>query len=75
MSHVPHLGARPGPLPPRPVQTAQPCASLSWNEVMPVHILGGRKERTNEEFALNAFFLKTINNQNSLRDHGNCFGK
>lgn len=28
---------------------------------------------TNEEFALNAYFLKTINNQNALKDHGNCF--
>lgn len=36
---------------------------------------GGRKGRTNEEFALNAYFLKTINNQNSLGDHGNRFEK
>ena len=81
--HIPHLGSRAGPLPPLLPEAAQPvgpslqaCAPLSWNQLVSVQILcGGRKGRTNEEFAWNAYFLKTINNQNSLEHHGNCFEK
>lgn len=83
--HVPHLGAGAGPSPPLLLEAARPCPPIA-SPVFPfpgmrshlsIFCFGERKGRTNEEFALNVFFffLNTINHQNSLKDHGNCFEK
>lgn len=83
MCHIPHPGSRAGPLPTLLPEAAWPVVPLH-RPVLPFpgmrsclfrFCFGGRKGRTNEEFALNAYFLKTINNQSSLKDHENCSEK
>lgn len=81
--HVPHPTPRvsAAPLPPAAPQPKHP--STDWAPFPEVRSglssrFGpgrGRKGRTNGDFALNAYFLKTINNQNSLKDHRKCFEK
>lgn len=82
----PHPGSQAGSLPLLPLEelssrtpspqtlSVVPFPGMrSWlSRFQPGERRGGE---TNEEFALNAYFLKTINNQNSLKDHGNCFEK